>query len=213
MHGQFGLHFPGKVSSCSTAVPSFFASPPHMCSVFLFPYHWLWGLRLYIIMKTKVNWFYGNLQYSHTLVTLCVSVCVGWRVELSGDWRSQGWGLRVRIPPGAQEKRVFLSQKGCADSSVCPTPVCIRTHMKDHVRTLKILYMHSYPRRRHVAAQVAEQLKTVTYATPYGGTQKRTKITFVKCVCFVLYSTSVRFDLGKSPEVTLCSWLGYISLQ
>ena len=28
--------------------------------------------------------------------------------------------------------------------------------------------------------------------------------TFVKCACFVLYSTSVRFDLVKSPEVTLC---------
>ena len=29
--------------------------------------------------------------------------------------------------------------------------------------------------------------------------------TFVKCACFVLYSTSVRFDLVKSTEVTLCS--------
>ena len=26
--------------------------------------------------------------------------------------------------------------------------------------------MHVYPRRRNVAAQVAEELKTVTYATP-----------------------------------------------
>ena len=27
---------------------------------------------------------------------------------------------------------------------------------------------------------------------------------FVKCACFVLFSTSVRFDLAKSPEMTLC---------
>ena len=32
------------------------------------------------------------------------------------------------------------SKKGCVDSlSVCPTPVRIRTHTKDHVHTLKIL--------------------------------------------------------------------------
>ena len=34
----------------------------------------------------------------------------------------------------------FSESKCCADSlSVCPTPVCIRTHKNDHVRTLKIL--------------------------------------------------------------------------
>ena len=35
----------------------------------------------------------------------------------------------------------FRGNKGCADSlSVCPTPVCsIRSHTKDHVRTLQIL--------------------------------------------------------------------------
>ena len=33
--------------------------------------------------------------------------------------------------------------------------------------------------------------------------------TFVKCACLVLYSTYVRFDWVKSPEVTLCGWLGY----
>ena len=32
---------------------------------------------------------------------------------------------------------------------------------------------------------------------------------FVKCACFVLYSVCVRFDLVKSPEVTLYGWLGY----
>ena len=31
---------------------------------------------------------------------------------------------------------------------------------------------------------------------------------FVKCACVVLYSTSVRFDLVKSPEVTLCGLTG-----
>ena len=37
----------------------------------------------------------------------------------------------------------------------------------------EITRMHLYPRRRNVAVQVAEELKTVTYATPYnyGGTQ------------------------------------------
>ena len=28
--------------------------------------------------------------------------------------------------------------------------------------------------------------------------------TFVKCACFALFSTSARFELVKSPEVTLC---------
>ena len=33
-------------------------------------------------------------------------------------------------------------------------------------------------------------------------------LTFIKCACFVLYSTYVRFDLVKSPEVTLCGFWG-----
>ena len=33
--------------------------------------------------------------------------------------------------------------------------------------------------------------------------------TFSKCACFVLYSTCVKVDPVKSPEVTLCSWGGY----
>ena len=78
------------------------------------------------------------------------------------------------------------SQKICADSlSVCPgQPPCVYgQHTKDHVRTLKdpvvhvrvrwidygntkITSLHLYPRRRNVAGQVAEELKTVTlYAT------------------------------------------------
>ena len=38
--------------------------------------------------------------------------------------------------------------------------------------------MHLYPRRCNVAAQVAEEIKTVTCVTPpmdYGGTQKKEK--------------------------------------
>ena len=34
-----------------------------------------------------------------------------------------------------------------------------------------------------------------------------TCFTFVKCACFV-FSTSARFDLAKSPGVTLCGWRG-----
>ena len=79
----------------------------------------------------------------------------------------------------------FQSQKGCADSlSVCPNLVCIHahayerpcTHVKDpvvHVSqssvdygNTKITSLHLYPRRRNVAAQVAEELKTVTYTIP-----------------------------------------------
>ena len=78
---------------------------------------------------------------------------------------------------------VTLTRCRCA-----PTPVCIRTAYERpcRLRTLKILSsvsqsetgdglwkhennqrsMHLYPRRRNVAAQVAEELKTVTYAIP-----------------------------------------------
>ena len=37
---------------------------------------------------------------------------------------------------------VISTSKGCADS-LCPTPVCMRTRTKYHVRTLKILYSMS----------------------------------------------------------------------
>ena len=54
-------------------------------------------------------------------------------------YQVSGW--RVGSVVRAQEKLwVFPSEKGYADSlSVCPTPVCICMHTKDHVRTLKIL--------------------------------------------------------------------------
>ena len=50
----------------------------------------------------------------------------------------------VRTPSGTQYKKnceSFSESNFCADSlsSVCPTPVCIRTHNNGHVRTLKIL--------------------------------------------------------------------------
>ena len=35
--------------------------------------------------------------------------------------------------------------------------------------------------------------------------------TFLKCACFVLVSTSARFDFVKSPEVTQCGWLPSIT--
>ena len=45
--------------------------------------------------------------------------------------------VRVRVPSAAQEQsQSFSSEKYCVDSlSVCPTPVCIRTHENDHMRT------------------------------------------------------------------------------
>ena len=48
-------------------------------------------------------------------------------------------------------------------------------HTEDNENT-KITSMHLYPRRRNGAAQMAEELKTVTYANPsYAGTQKERK--------------------------------------
>ena len=50
------------------------------------------------------------------------------------------------------------------------------------------------------------------YESNTKGTNFRIKFicfTFVKCAYFVLYSTCVRFDLVKSPEVTLCGSRGY----
>ena len=102
---------------------------------------------------------------------------------------------RVRIPSGALEKLwVFRSQKGCADSlSVCvPNPhvymhacetPCM--HVKDpvvHVKSsvdygnTKITSMHMYPRRWNVAAQVAEELKMVTCASPPIEERRKNKI-------------------------------------
>ena len=31
----------------------------------------------------------------------------------------------------------------------------------------------------------------------------------MSCACFALYSTCAKFELVKSPEVTLCGWWGY----
>ena len=55
-------------------------------------------------------------------------------------WTGYTQRSRVRIPSGAKEtKTLSCAEKVVLTSSVCPTPVCIRTHPKDHVRTLKIL--------------------------------------------------------------------------
>ena len=57
-------------------------------------------------------------------------------------------GPEVRTPSEAQLAReqkyeLFRVKKCCADSvSVCPTPVCIRTHKNDHARTLKDPVIH-----------------------------------------------------------------------
>ena len=49
---------------------------------------------------------------------------------------------RVGFPPGAREKlnEFFKVKNVVLTLSVCPTPVCIRTHKNNHVLTLK---MHS----------------------------------------------------------------------
>ena len=55
-----------------------------------------------------------------------------WLERWTGDSNVKGFESHQE-----HKKIVFPSQKGCADSlSVCPTPVCIRTHTKDHVRTI-----------------------------------------------------------------------------
>ena len=67
---------------------------------------------------------------------------MGWLNWQSVEFEIQGPGVQTPAPSGAQVKfgRVFPSQKCCADSlSVCPTPVCIHTHMNDQLRTLKIM--------------------------------------------------------------------------
>ena len=68
----------------------------------------------------------------------------GWRVGSvvrALDWRSKCRGFESR-----QEHKknfwVFPSQKGCAYSlSVCPTPVCIRTHTKDAVVHVRVWWI------------------------------------------------------------------------
>ena len=81
------------------------------------------------------------------------------------------------------------SQKGCADSlSVCQTPVCVYARTRKTLSALsrspcqrsvdygntKIISMHLYPRRRNVASQVAEELKTVTFAPLLWENEKHT---------------------------------------
>ena len=62
-----------------------------------------------------------------------------------GDGVAQVVDHRTRDPkirgsnPSRSTRKSFPESKCCADSlSVCPTPVCLRTHKNDHVRTLKI---------------------------------------------------------------------------
>ena len=65
----------------------------------------------------------------------------GWRVGSvvrALDWRSKGWGFESH----QEHKKMFeffWVNKVVLTLSVCPTPLCIRTHTKDHICTLKIL--------------------------------------------------------------------------
>ena len=86
--------------------------------------------------------------------------------------------MTLNLNIGTQSFRMTLWVMSDAPSYQVPNPcVCIRMHTKDHVctrpcqslvdyRNMKITGMHLYPQRWNVAAQVAEELKMVTYATP-----------------------------------------------
>ena len=54
-------------------------------------------------------------------------------------------------------------------------------------------------------------LFAILYKSNTEGTNFRMLVccAFMWCACFVLYSTCATFELVKSPEVTLCGWLGY----
>ena len=110
-----------------------------------------------------------------------------WLERWTGDPKVEGLN-----PVRSTRKTLrFSSQKGCVDSlSLCPTPVCMRTHTKDHVcyvkdpvvhvrvwwiyENTKITSMHLYPRRWNVAAPSGGGIKNghIRYTTSYGGTQK-----------------------------------------
>ena len=80
-----------------------------------------------------------NAIHTQSLAFIDSTGCGVGSVVRALDCSSKGRGFKSR-----QEHKINVefssSQKGCADSlSVCPTPVCMRTHTKDHVRTLKIM--------------------------------------------------------------------------
>ena len=108
----------------------------------------------------------------------------GWRVGSAVralDWRSKSRGFESR-QEHTNNYDFFPSRNGCADPlSVCSPCVYARIRKTMHTRyrscspcqssvdcgNTKITSMHLYPgRRRNVAALVAEELKTVTYAAP-----------------------------------------------
>ena len=124
--------------------------------------------------------------------------------------RVLGWRSKVRGFEFCQEHKKnfdFFRVKNVLNRcrSECLTPVCIRTHTKDHVYTLKILQsisevdygntkitsMHLYPRRGNVAAQVAEEFKTVTYATPMEERRKRRRVLCIHTTLHCLHSGTV----------------------
>ena len=91
-------------------------------------------------MRTKDN-RYESINYkSVTRIPLATAHLIwGGGVAQLLERRTTDSMIRVRITPGAQGKlNDFFPSQRCADSlSVCPSPVCIRTHKNDHVRTLK----------------------------------------------------------------------------
>ena len=75
-------------------------------------------------------------------VCVCMCVCVQinmYYISYAGVMRWLIW-LGVGLEIVSTRKMWVFSSQTCADSlSVCPTPMCIRTHNNDHVRTLKII--------------------------------------------------------------------------
>ena len=91
--------------------------------------------------KYKTNHIHwkGNTKLWHTsnatmtTPTVCLPTHDHWgdSVGRASDKRSKNW--RFEPQPRQKHKKqfwqVFPSQKSCSDSSVCPTPVCIRIRM------------------------------------------------------------------------------------
>ena len=114
----------------------------------------------------------------------CIVWTMGWQVGSvvrALGWRSKGQGFESRQEHKENffwVKKVVLTRCQCAQLDPC-----VYTHAhEDHVFMLKILRspcpssvdygntkitsVHLHPRRRNVAAQVAEELRTVTCTTP-----------------------------------------------
>ena len=138
---------------------------------------------------------------------------MGWRVGSVVrvlDWRSKG--------------RRFESKMLCWLSVGVPNHPCVYTcmHTKDHVCTLKILWfisefgglwkhennsMHLYPWRWNVAAQMVEELKTVTYATSPMEKQRKEKKKEKKNLNCLPLEWDIGQDIDKATATFLCCTL------